>query len=123
MAHLHITSWALALILIVLVTLFYKQNKDRLGKIFHMILRVDYLLIIFSGAMLLKDYFVLSIDYNMIELVIKILAGVWVIISLEMISIKTSQKLTTTSWWIQLVIGALIAIGLGFARLPLGILP
>lgn len=122
MAHMHITSWILAIILIALVVMFYKQGNTKLGKILHMVLRLDYLFILFTGGMLLSEYFSTSIGYTG-ELIFKVIAGLWVIASLEMIGIKTSQKEPTKSFWIQLVIGAIIAIGLGFGRLPLGILP
>lgn len=87
-----------------------------------MILRLDYLFILFTGGMLLTDYFTASIGHTG-EIVIKVIAGLWVIASLEMIGIKTSKNQPASSWWIQLVIGAIIAIALGFGRLPLGILP
>lgn len=122
MAHMHITSWVLAIILIVLVVIFYKQGKAKVGKILHMVLRLDYLFILLTGGMLLEKYFTSSIGHTG-ELVIKVLAGLWVIISLEMIGIKSGKNQVSTSWWIQFAIGAIIAIGLGFGRLPLGILP
>lgn len=122
MAHLHITSWVLAFILLIVVTMFYKQGKTKPGKILHMILRLDYLLILYSGGSLLGDYFSSTIGHTG-ELIVKVIAGLWTIVAMEMISVRTSKSRPTNSWWIQLVIAALIAIGLGFGRLPLGILP
>lgn len=122
MAHMHITAWALGLILIVLVALFNKQGKKKLGKILHMILRLDYILILVSGGLLLADYFTLTIGHTG-EVIVKVIAGLWVIIAMEMIGGKSSRNEATASWWIQLLIAAAIAIGLGFARLPLGVLP
>ena len=124
MAHMHITSWVLAVILIILVAILYKQENTKVGKILHMVLRLDYLFILFTGASLLGEY--LSKDSNLGhtgELIIKVIAGLWVIISMEMIGVKTGKNKPVKSWWIQFVIGAIIAIGLGFGRLPLGILP
>jgi len=40
---------------------------------------------------------------------------------MEMITVKTKKEKPTKSWWIQFVIVALIAIILGFGRLPLGV--
>lgn len=122
MAHMHITSWVLAIILIILVVMFYKKGNSKVGNILHMVLRLDYLFILFTGVMLLTDYFTANIGHTG-ELFIKVLSGLWVIASLEMIGIKTSSNQPTKIWWIQLTIGAIIAIGLGFGRLPLGILP
>lgn len=121
MAHMHITSWVLALILLILVVIFYKQGS-KAGKILHMILRLDYLFILYTGGSLLADYFSLSVGHTG-ELIIKIIAGLWTIVAMELVAVGTSKKGSTKGAWIQLIIAAIIAIVLGFARLPLGVLP
>ena len=118
MAHLHITSWVLAFILLILVIMLYKQDKMKLGKILHMILRLDYLVILYSGGSLFGDYSSISG-----ELIVKVIAGIWAIVAMEMVTVRMSKNRSINSWGIQLVVVALIAIGLGFGRLPLGILP
>ncbi|MEI3604921.1 YisL family protein [Pseudogracilibacillus sp. SE30717A] len=118
MAHLHITAWLIAFILLFVVTSFYKQGKAKPGKILHMILRLDYLIILFTGISLFLQYSNISG-----ELIIKVLAGLWAIASIEMITVKTNKDKPTKAWWIQFVIAAVIAIVLGFGRLPLGVLP
>ncbi|HLR72777.1 MAG TPA: YisL family protein [Pseudogracilibacillus sp.] len=123
MAHLHITGWVLAFILLFIVTAFYKQGKEKPGKILHMILRLDYLLILYSGGSLLSNYIEFGAGSHLGELIIKIIAGLWAIIAMEMIGVRTSKGKATKGWWIQFVIVALIAIILGFGRLPYGILP
>src|SRR5699024_796467 len=120
--HMHITSWVLAFILLILVLLFYKQGKEKLGKIFHMILRLDYLLILYTGGSLLGDYFSATIGHTG-ELIIKVIAGLWAIVSLEMVTVSISKGKSAKTWWIHLIIAAIVAIFLGFARLPLGVLP
>lgn len=122
MAHMHITSWVLALILIALVAMFYKQKNEKLGKIFHMVLRLDFLFILFTGIMLLTEYFKVSVGQTG-ELVIKVIAGLWAIVAMEMIGGKMSRGQSSKAWWIHLIIAAIIAIALGFGRLPFGILP
>lgn len=118
MAHLHITAWLVAIILLFVVTAFYKQGKAKPAKILHMILRLFYLIVIFSGGVLLFTYSSISG-----ELIIKILAGLWTIVTIEMITVGTKKDKPTKGWWIQFVIVAAIAIILGFGRLPLGVLP
>lgn len=119
---MHITSWVLAFILLVLVVAFYKQGKETLGKVLHMILRLDYLFILYTGGSLLGEYFSATIGHTA-ELIIKVIAGLWAIVALEMVTVRTAKGKPTKTWWIHLIIAAIIAIVLGFARLPLGVLP
>ncbi|RCW69707.1 YisL family protein [Saliterribacillus persicus] len=118
MTHLHITGWVLALILLFVSYSFYKQGKKP-GKIVHMILRLDYLFILYSGGDLLAEYFRAS-GLPMGEVIVKSLAGLWVIVSMEMILVKTSKGKATKSFWIQLVVAFVIALILGLFRLPYG---
>lgn len=83
-----------------------------------MILRLAYLVILFSGTVLFFSYSKING-----ELIFKALSGFWVIVSMEMITVKTNKKLPTKAWWIHFAIAAIITMLLGFTRLPLGILP
>lgn len=117
MTHMHVTSWVLAIILLILVVVFYKQGS-KVGKILHMVLRLDYLFILYTGGSLLADYFSATMGHTG-ELVVKIIAGLWAIVAMEMIAVRTSKKRPTKGAWIQFIIAAVIAIVLGFVRLPL----
>ncbi|WP_138416501.1 YisL family protein [Aquibacillus sediminis] len=119
MTHLHITSWVLALILFFVARSFYKKGNEKAGKISHMILRLVYLLILYSGGDLLAEYF--STGYQLGEVIFKSLAGLWLIAAVEMILIKTSKGKPTKSFWIQLVIAFIFVLVLGFGRLPMGL--
>lgn len=118
MAHMHITSWAVALILLFVVSAMYGQGKMKPGKIVHMILRLFYLFILGSGIGLLMEYH----DFPM-ALLFKLIVGLWAIVAMEMISVAGSKEKSAGIWWIQLVLAAGIAIYLGFGVLPMGILP
>ncbi|HLQ95446.1 MAG TPA: YisL family protein [Pseudogracilibacillus sp.] len=120
MAHLHITAWVIAFILLFIASSMYQRGSQKPGKILHMIVRLDYLLILYSGGSLFGEYFNFGLSG---EVIIKVLAGIWTIVSIEMILVKNSKEKSAKSWWIQFVIAAIIAIALGFGRLPLGILP
>ncbi len=115
MTHLHITSWVIAIILLFVVSSFYKQGKEKQGKIFHMILRLFYLIVLFTGIHL---FFVYSSING--ELIIKALAGIWLIVAMEMITVRTKNNNSTKGAWIQFIIAFIIVILLGFGRLPLG---
>lgn len=117
MAHLHITGWVLAIILLFVVSSLYKKNNGG-GKVPHMILRLSYLIILISGIVLFFQY-----ETKPGLLFVKIIAGLWVIVSMEMITVRTNKQKPTSAWWIQFVIVAAIAIYLGFGKLPLGVLP
>lgn len=119
--HLHITSWVLALILLILVVVFHKQGKAKASKIIHMILRLDYLLILYSGGHLIGMYF--SGGNMLPEAIIKSLAGLWAIVAMEMIGVRTAKGKPTKGAWIQLIIALLITLILGFGRLQGGLLP
>lgn len=118
MPHLHITAWVLAFILLFISFSMYRGGKKKPAKILHMILRLDYLLILYTGGSLFADYESISF-----LLIVKLLAGLWAIIAMEMIGVKASKGKPTGSFWMQFVIAVVIAIVLGFGFLPLGILP
>lgn len=118
---LHVTAWALAFILFIIVLILNKQGKAKGAKIVQMILRLDYLLILYSGGTLLAHYF--GGSSMMGEAIFKGLAGIWAILAMEMISLKSGREEATKSWWIQLVIAVVITMILGFGRLPGGFLP
>jgi len=115
MIHLHITAWVVAFILLFVSYGMLKAGKN--AKVPHMILRLFYLIIIGSGIGLLLSYH--SFGSLLGEIIIKVIAGLWAIASMEMITIKAGKGASTKAFWIQFVIAALIAIVLGFFRLPL----
>ncbi|UFU00532.1 YisL family protein [Radiobacillus kanasensis] len=119
--HLHITSWVLAIILLLVALSFYKKDNQKVGKILHMILRLDYLLILYSGGALLTGYF--QTGEMLPEVITKVLAGIWVIAAVEMVLTKTAKNKPVRGTWIQFAIALVLVLALGFGRLPLGLLP
>lgn len=87
MAHLHITSWVIAFVLVGLVTTFARGGREKAAKISHMILRVFYLLILYSGGSLFASYSV----YGAL-IIIKVLVGLWVIAAMEMVCVKYKRR-------------------------------
>ncbi|RDW18247.1 hypothetical protein CWR48_11725 [Oceanobacillus arenosus] len=122
MTHMHITSWVLGFILLIIAIVLQKQGKAKPAKIVHMILRLDYLFILYTGGDLLAMYFS-NIQMPMFaEAIVKGLAGIWIIAAMEMILIKMSKGKSTTSAWVQFVIALILVLVLGFFRLPLGLM-
>lgn len=118
MIHLHITGWVIGFILLFIVYSGYQAGKNRTA--LHMILRLFYLVIFGTGIYLVTVYMGGNLSGSLLgELIVKVLAGLWAIASMEMITIKAKKGASTKAFWIQFVIAALLAIVLGFFRLPL----
>ena len=109
--HLHITSWVLALILLMVVVVLHNQGKAKGAKITQMILRLVYLVILGSGGHLLGMYFS---GPNVALAIVKGLTGLWTIAAMEMVAIKTVKNKPASGMWIQLVIAFVVTLILGF---------
>ncbi|MFG6116204.1 YisL family protein [Halobacillus sp. MO56] len=118
MEHLHITSWVITLALLILVLTFSRAGNAKAAKITQMIMRLLYLLILYSGGSLFASYADIGI-----LVIVKMLVGLWAIAAIEMVAIKVSKAQPASSWWTQLLIAFALALILGFGFLPLGILP
>src|SRR5699024_12829907 len=94
--NLIITSWLLSYIVLAVVVMLHKQGNAIAGKIVQMILRLDYLVILYSGGDLLAVYFN---GEDTFLAIIKALAGIWVIVAMEMIAVKTAKDKPVGSWW------------------------
>ncbi|WP_047986183.1 YisL family protein [Ornithinibacillus californiensis] len=116
--HLHVTAWVLAFILFVVAVVLHKQGKEKAAKIVQMILRLDYLLILYSGGDLIMNYF--NGSPMMAEAIIKGLAGVGVIAGIEMTLGKIKDGDSAKVGWIVLLVSFIITIVLGFFRLEGG---
>ncbi|RLQ97237.1 YisL family protein [Falsibacillus albus] len=114
--HLHITTWAIAIILFFVALSLHKSNNAKGFKIVHMILRVFYILIIISGALL---YPVGNPNANHMLYGIKVLTGLVVISMFEMILIRTSKGKSTGALWTIFIIAIVAVLYLGLS-LPLG---
>ncbi|MGE8205187.1 YisL family protein [Heyndrickxia sp. NPDC080065] len=113
--HAHITTWVVALILFFVALALYKSGNSKGSKIVHMILRLFYILIIVTGAFLFFKF--QSIDPALYG--IKMLDGLLVIGMLEMILVRLKKGKGTGLFWILMIIFFIIALYLGFVKLPL----
>ncbi|PFA66444.1 hypothetical protein CN378_14215 [Bacillus sp. AFS015802] len=113
--HAHITTWVVAIILFFVAFGLHSAGKKKGMKIVHMILRLFYLLIILTGALLFwKHQGINPALYG-----IKGLVGIWVIGMFEMILVRTNKGKSTNVLWILMVVSLLLVLYLGL-RLPLG---
>ena len=121
MAHMHITSWVAAIVLLFLAISFLKKNNQSSYKMTHMILRVVYLLIIGTGTMM-----ILSIDsFSSLpagyigEYISKVVLGVIIIGLTEMILVKMSKGKSVKGMIIGLAVVFVLTVAVGL-RLPIG---
>ena len=114
MTHAHITAWVIALILFFVAASMQKGGKSKSLKMVHMTLRLFYILIIVTGAILLIGLSSITLMY-----VVKVLAGIWVISMLEMILVRNSKGKSTGMFWGQLVVAFFVTLYLGL-KLPIG---
>lgn len=122
MAHMHITAWTLGLILFIIALNLYKKRNQKIATIAHMVLRMIYLFIIITGGQLTWDYFQ---GYEMPifgEVIVKAIAGGWIVVMMELILTGTKRGKTNRADWIQFWIALVIVIVLGFFRLPMSFL-
>lgn len=118
--HLHITSWALGLILFIIALILYKKSSEKPATIVHMILRLVYLFIIITGGLLTWDYIQGYTMPMLGEAIVKALAGLWLVVMMELILVSTKKGKPVTGKWVQFFIALVIVIILGFFRLPMG---
>ncbi|MFS0671967.1 YisL family protein [Ornithinibacillus sp. 179-J 7C1 HS] len=116
--HLHVTAWALAFILFIVALVLHKQGKEKAAKIVQMILRLDYLLILYSGGDLIMNYF--NGSPMLAEAIVKGIAGIGVIAGMEMTLGKIKDGDSAKVGWSVLIVAFIITIALGFFRLPGG---
>lgn len=113
--HFHIFVWVVGIILFLVAAVLANGSKGR--KITHMITRLFYVLILFSGIML----FIEGMNYDEGALYgMKLLLGLLTIGFMEMILVRSSKQKNVTSLWIFFFIALFATMFLGF-KLPIGI--
>jgi hypothetical protein len=105
MTHAHITTWVLVLILFFVALFLYNGRKLKGAKIVHMVLRLFYILVLLTGGMLIE----MTGMY-----LLKAIAGLWVLSSIEMVLVKTAKGKSTKGFWIQFVISLILVLYLGY---------
>lgn len=112
--HLHITAWAIGIILFFVAYFMNPAAKGR--KITHMILRLFYLIIIASGLFLfMGNHGIAEMAYG-----IKIVLGLVVIVMMEMALVKSAKGQNGKPFFIGFIVTFIITFLLG-SYLPIGI--
>mgnify|MGYP001946286914 CR=1 FL=1 len=85
-----------------------------------MILRLLYLVIIFTGGYLLIMVYLANFQMPLgAEAITKGLAGLWLIGAMEMLLGRTKKGKSGVSTWVQILIALVLVLMLGYMRLPL----
>ncbi|WP_228027661.1 YisL family protein [Bacillus fonticola] len=109
---LHITTWVVGIVLFLVAYNMYKKGNAKAAKINHMITRVLYILIIWTGINLFIPTDPL---YN-----VKALAGILVIVGMELTLVRTKKGKSASIGWGLFIVGLAGALVLGM-MLPQGI--
>ena len=113
--HFHIFTWVVGIILFLVAAVLARGSKGQ--KITHMVARLFYVLILFSGIML----FIKGMDYGQSALYgVKLLLGLATIGFMEMILVRSSKEKSVSTLWIFFFIALLATMFVGF-KLPMGI--
>ncbi|CAD2078747.1 UPF0344 protein [Jeotgalicoccus coquinae] len=126
MLHLHLTAIIVAVILFIAVYGMYKKNNTAENKpafIMHMVLRVFYLLVLFSGIMVyVGNMEGISNAGSHMQYGIKALLGILSIGFMEMAIVRLKKNSATANVLMVVCVIAIIATVIMGAMLPLGML-
>ncbi len=109
----HVGFWQLGLVLFVIAVLFSFTKKGTVTKIFHMILRLDYIFILITGLYLVFHEY----SVHGFWVIIKMLCGLVVISMMEMILIRRQKQKTTGMFWLLLIIFLALVFYIGYVVL------
>ncbi|MFB3166919.1 DUF1516 family protein [Neobacillus sp. 179-C4.2 HS] len=112
MTHAHLTSLVLSLILLIIIAVL--QNKGKNIKIWHMVLRATYILIIVTGGMLFFAAYSIPLSYYL-----KAILGIVMIGLFEMVIVRKEKGKKIDVIWIAFSLVLVILFALGFT-LPMG---
>lgn len=122
--HLHVTSWSLSIILFIATWYLLSRNKHQIASVLHLINRVMFLVILYSGGMLIYRYTQASVwDSYAVEAIVKALGGVYLVVIMELFITRFKKGVASRTLVIQFFIVLALVLVLGFARLPWGFLP
>lgn len=126
MIHLHLTAIVVSIILYLVVYFMYKGNNssdNKVAKILHMVLRLFYLIVLFSGLMIyVGNMEGISNSGGHMQYGIKVLLGLLSVVFMEVsiVRLKKQSAAATTMMVVTLVL--LIATVIMGSILPLGML-
>ena len=104
----HIDTWIVTILLFIISYILLKANKQKAQKITHMILRLLFLVMFITGLVLVFQY------KFMLMTIIKMLIGIWLIASMELILVRGRKGEPTGAFWIQFIISLAAVLIIGY---------
>ena len=122
--YLHVTSWSLSIILFIVTWFLLSRNNHQIANLLHRINQIIFLVILYSGGMLIYRYTQASVwDNYSIEAIIKALGGVYLVVIMELFITRFKKGVASRALMIQFFVVLAFVLILGFGRLPWGFLP
>jgi len=126
MIHLHITAIVVSIILYLVVYFMYRGNNtadNKVAKILHMVLRLFYLIVLFSGLMIyVGNMEGISNSGGHMQYGIKVLLGLLSVVFMEVSIVRLKKQSTSATMLMILTLVLIIATIVMGSVLPLGIL-
>lgn len=126
MIHLHITAIVVSIILFLVVYFMYRGNNsadNKVAKILHMVLRLFYLIVLFSGLMIyVGNMEGISNSGSHMQYGIKVLLGLLSVVFMEVSIVRLKKQSTSATMLMILTLLLIIATIVMGSVLPLGIL-
>ena len=126
MLHLHLTAIIVSLILFIAVFAMYKKNNSSDNKpalILHMVLRVFYLLVLFSGIMIyVGNMEGISAAGSHMQYCIKALLGILSVVFMEVAVVRLKKHSASANVLLVVTLILIIAAVIMGSTLPLGML-
>ena len=126
MIHLHITAIVVSIILFLVVYFMYRGNNtadNKVAKILHMVLRLFYLIVLFSGLMIyVGNMEGISNSGGHMQYGIKVLLGLLSVVFMEVSIVRLKKQSTSATMLMILTLVLIIATIVMCSVLPLGIL-
>lgn len=110
--HIHVTLWTLLIISFVVSLILHRAGKAKGQKILHMVARLLYLLVLVSGLHMLAAWY-----HFQGAALIKGIAGVLVLVGMEMVFVRTEKRKRTGVAWGVLVIALILVFYYGYVVL------
>ncbi|WP_019240426.1 MULTISPECIES: YisL family protein [Bacillus] len=115
MTHMHITTWVIAVILLIVASNLLKKGDQKAYKMTHMTLRLVYLLIILTGGLILMQLSNINGEY-----IGKAVLGIVVIALMELVLVNMKKGKSVKGLTVAFVIVFVLTVAMGL-QLPLGL--